>query len=41
MVLQIKAEQKGEKAKNRKDKKGVQLDEDDIEKLKNIGVGIE
>jgi len=40
-VLQIRLEKKGEKAEKRKDKKGLQLDDNDIEKLKNIGVGME
>lgn len=40
-VLQIRSEKKGEKVKQRKDKKGLQLDDNDIKKLKNIGVGME
>ena len=41
-ALQIEAPSRSEeKETSRKDTKGLQLDENDIKKLKNIGVGME
>ena len=41
-ALQIKEASKSEKKKtSSKDKKGLQLDDNDIQKLKNIGVGMD
>jgi hypothetical protein len=41
-ALQIEAPDRSEeKETSRKDTKGLQLDENDIKKLKNIGVGME
>ena len=42
VALQIPEQgKKGKKAKAAQTKKGLQLDDNDIEKLKNIGVGME
>ncbi len=41
-AMQIKENGRSEKKKPaRADKKGLQLDDDDIQKLKNIGVGMD
>ena len=41
-AMQIQEQDRSEKKKpKRADKKGLQLDDDDIEKLKNIGVGMD
>jgi len=41
-AMQIEEKSKPEKKKSsRADKKGLQLDDDDIQKLKNIGVGMD